>query len=71
MEWLVIIFTIMKTKYNKYGMIAEFISYFVCSVILTILAKKYQPNLYILPSLFFGVYVSKIITKKLLKTTKL
>jgi len=64
------IFKIMKTKYNKYGIIAEFIAYFACSVILTLLAKKYQPTLYILPSIFFGVYVSKNFIKKLFKTTK-
>lgn len=60
----------MKTKFYKYGIIAEFIAYFAFSVILTLLAKKYQPTLYILPSIFFGVYVSKKITKKLFRTTK-
>lgn len=50
-----------------YSNILGFIAFFVCAVTLTILAMKYEPNLVILPPLFFGLYTSRIVVNRIKK----
>lgn len=54
----------MKTGQKKYGI---YVAFFVCAVTLTILAMKYEPNLVILPPLFFGLYTSRIVVNRIKK----
>ncbi|WP_162926949.1 hypothetical protein [Flavobacterium psychrotrophum] len=52
---------------NLYSSILELLAYFISAVILTALAMKYEPQLALLPCLFFGLYTSKLVVKRIKK----
>jgi hypothetical protein len=51
-------------KTQIYSNVLEFFAYFVSAVALTVLAKKYEPSLVILPLVFLGLYAAKLLVRK-------
>ena len=51
-------------KIQIYSNVLEFLAYFVSAVALTVLAKKYEPSLAVLPPVFLGLYAAKLLVRK-------